>query len=364
MGPQWAAKKRNNCSVVMCLQAAGLTARQFVHSVVVRGNPKALQAALACDVVTRTARALVKRLYDRFAAAPGSGRLLSARKLRLAILSLHLRASSDSSKSMASLLGQASGGRIGSDALGRLHHHRRSRIREAPLRLQCGDPPYRQVSCPIVAVHADAPGASAGHAPDPSSGPSDTRKSTGPSGAFKRLRNWVFGGPLDKDKLKSLGLGAFISYGCGSCWLPCVCAVVQARTLVCITGRASSAQASCVSRFDDGLHAAPCVPRCKPSTRGEPACSALACNASALSYRHEANLWMTLALRVVHRHVQVREQCDVWHCRRHWLGIPCVCNRCDVSSCALARARPVLADVHNWDTRGFASLIDLCVVEQ
>jgi hypothetical protein len=34
-----------------------------------------------------------------------------------------------------------------------------------------------------------------------------------------RVRNWIIGGPLDKERLKSLGVGAIISYG----WAPVPC---------------------------------------------------------------------------------------------------------------------------------------------
>ena len=40
-----------------------------------------------------------------------------------------------------------------------------------------------------------------------------------PDSRVKKLRNWIFGGPLDKDRLRALGLGAVISYGCELCML-------------------------------------------------------------------------------------------------------------------------------------------------
>lgn len=37
-----------------------------------------------------------------------------------------------------------------------------------------------------------------------------------PKPFLQKLKTWIFGGPLDKERLKSLGLGAFLAYGCGS----------------------------------------------------------------------------------------------------------------------------------------------------
>jgi hypothetical protein len=40
-------------------------------------------------------------------------------------------------------------------------------------------------------------------------------KSDGPAPSpLQRVRQWFFGGKLDKERLKSLGFGALIAYGC------------------------------------------------------------------------------------------------------------------------------------------------------
>jgi hypothetical protein len=44
-----------------------------------------------------------------------------------------------------------------------------------------------------------------------------TKKSEDPPPTpLQRVRRWLFGGPLDKERLKSLGFGALIAYGCAS----------------------------------------------------------------------------------------------------------------------------------------------------
>lgn len=47
--------------------------------------------------------------------------------------------------------------------------------------------------------------------------PSDKGEAQPPN-PLQRARRWFFGGKLDKERLKSLGFGALIAYGCASCW--------------------------------------------------------------------------------------------------------------------------------------------------
>lgn len=58
-------------------------------------------------------------------------------------------------------------------------------------------------------ARAPASASDAGKASDSASPPEDKQQ-----GWLQKARDWVFGGPLDKEKLKSLGLGAIIAYGC------------------------------------------------------------------------------------------------------------------------------------------------------
>jgi hypothetical protein len=52
-----------------------------------------------------------------------------------------------------------------------------------------------------------------------------------PKNFVQKLRNWIFGGPIDKERLRSLGLGAIISYGCASHALQChICSSRHARS--------------------------------------------------------------------------------------------------------------------------------------
>jgi hypothetical protein len=68
----------------------------------------------------------------------------------------------------------------------------------------------RFVVHPLLASADSAPAISS----DPEQQP-DTSASNKAS-AWDRIRNWIIGGPLDKERLKSLGVGAIISYG----WAP------------------------------------------------------------------------------------------------------------------------------------------------
>ena len=66
----------------------------------------------------------------------------------------------------------------------------------------------------FVAHCASAEGAVPSTAASPTSA-SDRSHETPPT-PLQRVRSWFFGGKLDKERLKSLGFGALIAYGCAS----------------------------------------------------------------------------------------------------------------------------------------------------
>lgn len=94
-------------------------------------------------------------------------------------------------------------------------------------------PPLRSTACKpricyvIRSADAGARTWPTGDSPESPEHASQAPQDSKPKPFLQKLKTWIFGGPLDKERIKSLGLGAFLAYGCAS-WPRCTRSAVYA----------------------------------------------------------------------------------------------------------------------------------------